>query len=177
MDVRSDLPFVRRVEASVMGTEQNVTYSPRKPSHAPESDGAGSDAGRDRLLVVDDDRTIQALFREVFAPMGIEVATADSGEEALQMLERGGFQVMFLDLNLPGITGVDLCQRIRKDYPFACIHAITGYASLFEFADCRAAGFDDYFTKPFHVTAVVKAVTEAFERIRRWEKLRTTWVV
>jgi DNA-binding response OmpR family regulator len=77
---------------------------------------------------------------------------------------------MFLDLNLPGMNGMDLCRRIKKDKPMAIVFAVTGYASLFELVDCREAGFDDYFKKPVDMKSLVKAANDAFERIDRWKK-------
>ena len=166
----------RRVEGSTLGSDRDLTYSPRKPAAQEEGQVDAEGPLEKRMLVVDDDRTIQGLFRDSLAHSDITVITAGTGEEALETLDREGFQVMFFDLNLPGINGVELCRRVRKDHPFACIQAMTGYASLFEFADCRVAGFDDYFIKPFHVATILDAVTEAFRKIERWEKLRTTWI-
>ncbi len=50
------------------------------------------------------------------------------------------------------------------------IYAITGYASLFELADCREAGFDDYFQKPVEMKTLLKADQDAFKKIDRWKK-------
>jgi len=77
---------------------------------------------------------------------------------------------MFLDLNMPGMNGVTLCERIRKDTPLAIIHAVTGYASLFELSDCREAGFDDYFYKPVKLSLLLKAAEDAFNKLDRWKK-------
>ena len=77
---------------------------------------------------------------------------------------------MFLDLNLPGMDGIELCREIRKSFPLAVIYALTGYASLYELADCREAGFDDYFTKPASLDVLSRASREAFERLARWQK-------
>ena len=80
------------------------------------------------------------------------------------------FQVMFLDLNLPGMSGEDLCKQIRKEQPFAIIYAVTGYTSTFEKADCRKAGFDDHFSKPVELKSLYKAAEDAFEKIERWKE-------
>jgi len=98
-----------------------------------------------------------------------EVSTAESAESALKLLENEKIHVMFLDLNLPGMNGIDLCIKIRKNMPMAIIHAITGYASLFELSDCRDAGFDDYFTKPVSIKTVLKVTDDAFVKLNRWK--------
>ena len=119
--------------------------------------------------MVDDEKSIRELMAEAFRGAGYEVYTAASGEEALRLLKEHHVQVMFLDLKLPGMTGVELCKRIRKGNPLACLYAMTGYISLFELADCREAGFDDYFTKPVKLQVLFKATEQAFEKMRRWK--------
>jgi len=123
-----------------------------------------------KILVVDDEEAILNMFVQAFSRGGYEVRTAESAEEALELLKGDKIQVMFLDLNMPGMNGVDLCKEIRKDFPMAIIHAVTGYYSLFELADCREAGFDDYFTKPADLKMLLNAAQDAFEKIDRWKK-------
>jgi len=123
-----------------------------------------------KILVVDDEKAIISLLKQAFSRAGFEVRPAESAEEALKVLEQEDITVMFLDLNLPGMNGMDLCRRIKKDKPMAIVFAVTGYASLFELADCREAGFDDYFKKPVDMKSLVRAANEAFERIDRWKK-------
>jgi DNA-binding response OmpR family regulator len=123
-----------------------------------------------KILVVDDEKAIISLLKQAFSRAGFEVRSAESAEEALKVLEQEDITVMFLDLNLPGMNGMDLCKRIKKDKPMAIVFAVTGYASLFELVDCREAGFDDYFKKPVDMKSIVKAANEAFERIDRWKK-------
>lgn len=123
-----------------------------------------------RILVVDDEAAIRDAFRKAFSSGGFSVRCAESAEDALEALKEENIQVMFVDLNLPKMSGVDLCRRIRKDKPIAVVHAVTGYASLFELADCRDAGFDDYFTKPVGLKALLKAAGDAFEKMRRWKQ-------
>ena len=121
-----------------------------------------------KILVVDDEAPIRDMLSQRFTRAGFEVTTAATAEEALKILETNNIHVMFLDLKLPGMNGVELCRAIRKKNPIACIHAVTGYRSLFELAECRAAGFDDYFTKPVKLERLLKAAAEAFERLDRW---------
>lgn len=123
-----------------------------------------------KILVVDDEKVITSLLKQAFSRAGFEVRAAESAEEALKVLEQDDIPVMFLDLNLPGMNGMDLCRRIKKDKPMAIVFAVTGYASLFELVDCREAGFDDYFKKPVEMKNLVKAANDAFERIDRWRK-------
>ena len=122
-----------------------------------------------KILIVDDDEAIVKLFELTFLREGYEVRSALSAEEALELLENEKIHVMFLDLNLPGMNGIELCGQIKKNMPMTVIHAVTGYASLFELTDCREAGFDDYFKKPVKIKVLVKAAKEAFEKLNRWK--------
>ncbi len=64
---------------------------------------------------------------------------------------------------------MELCARIRKTLPMAIIHAITGYASLFELSECREAGFDDYFIKPISLKSLRQVTKDAFIKLERWK--------
>ena len=124
-----------------------------------------------KILVVDDEAAIRKLFEEVFSRDGYKIWTAESAEEALEILSKENIQVMFLDLNLPGMNGIELCKQIRKDQPRAIVHAVTGYGSHFEVSACREASFDDYFTKPVNLELLLKAAKNAFEKIERWKSM------
>ena len=123
-----------------------------------------------RILVVDDEIRIRDLFSEVFSRAGYMVKTAESAEEALEIMVKTPFMVLFLDLNLPGLNGVELCRRIRKGWPMTICFAVTGYASLFELSECRDAGFEDCFTKPATLADLLAAAEHAFTKIERWKK-------
>lgn len=120
------------------------------------------------ILFVDDEAAIRNIFEQAFSQKGYVVRLSESAEEALEILKQDNINVMFLDLNLPEMNGVELCKQIRKTNPMAIIYAVTGYASLFEVVDCRDAGFDDYFTKPVNLEILLKAGQDAFEKIDRW---------
>jgi CheY-like chemotaxis protein len=125
---------------------------------------------QNKILIVDDEKAIITLMEQIFSRAGYKVKSAQSGEEALKLLEEDKIQVMFLDLNMPKMNGLELCQTIRKDNPMAMIFAVTGYASLFELSDCRDAGFDDYFKKPVKIKTLLAIAENAFEKINRWKE-------
>ncbi len=123
-----------------------------------------------KILMVDDEDMIINLYKEAFAQAGYSVRTAESAEEALEIMKQEQFWVIFLDLNLPGMTGVELCRKIRAEWPMVIAYAVTGYASLFELSDCRDAGFEDYFTKPTKLQDLIDAAEYAFKKLERWRK-------
>lgn len=125
---------------------------------------------KNTILVVDDEQQIRDMFSKAFSNAGYTVQTAESAEEALEILKNEKYEVLFLDLNLPGMNGIDLCRKIREYYPMSIPIAVTGYASLFELADCRDAGFEDYFTKPANLSDLLDAASHAFKKLERWRK-------
>lgn len=123
-----------------------------------------------KMIVVDDEKMIRNMLEAAMTREGYEVVCAESAEEALEILQTFKAQVMFLDLKLPGMNGMELCKIIRELYPMSISYAITGYASHFELSDCRKVGFEDYFTKPVDLKTLFKAATDAYEKIQRWGK-------
>ncbi len=123
-----------------------------------------------KILIVDDERAVKDSLKKAFEHSGRAVVCTGSAEEALEVLKKDNIQVMFLDLNLPSMSGIELCKKIRHDRPFAAIHALTGYTSIFDLVDCKEAGFDDYFTKPVELKVLLEAVDNAFGRLERWKR-------
>lgn len=122
-----------------------------------------------KILVVDDEVFILDMLKEVFTHEGYVVRTAENAQDALQILNRENIMVMFLDLKLPGMNGVELCQTIRKDNQVGIIHAFTGFTNFYGLLECRNAGFDDFFIKPVSIETLLKAACEAFEKLERWK--------
>lgn len=120
------------------------------------------------ILVVDDETAIRELFKDTLGRAGYAVICAGSAEEALEILKKRNRYVMFFDIKLAGMSGIELCREVRKDNHIALVFAMTGYAGLFELSDCRGAGFDDYFPKPIRVETILEAAREAFEKLDRW---------
>ena len=125
-----------------------------------------------QILIVDDESSIRTLFRDFFSDAGYTVSLATNAEEALSILDDENIMVMFFDLKLFGMDGIQLCRQIRSKNPIAIIYAITGWAGLFEIEECREAGFDDFFTIPIKLDLMLEAVEEAFKKLDRWLKKR-----
>ena len=125
------------------------------------------------ILVVDDEASVRDLFSGVFADEDYEVIAAEDGNQALDILQRDNIDVIFLDLKLFGMNGIDLCRQIRETKPVSMIFAITGWAPLFEIAECREAGFDDYFEKPLDMDILLDVVVDSFKKLDRWKRRYT----
>lgn len=124
--------------------------------------------GKRQILVVDDETAIRDIFENALGQAGYPVVLAGSAEEALEVLKKTNIHIMFIDLKLPGMSGIELCEEIRKTNHVPIIYAMTGNVGLFELSDCRRNGFDDHFPKPFSVKLIVKLAEDASERLERW---------
>ncbi len=121
-----------------------------------------------RILVVDDEPNVLRSMERVLGAAGYDVITASDPTEALELLTAESTPVIFLDLNMPRLNGLELCRRIRSMDPISIIYSFTGCAQLFELHECRAAGFDDYLTKPVSSELLLEAARAGFEKIERW---------
>jgi len=122
-----------------------------------------------KLLVVDDDEGVRALLSAAFGSAGYTVVAVATAEEALELIAREDIQVTFVDLQLPGMSGLEFCRKAREDRAVDILIALTGHASVFDLVECRAAGFDDYFTKPFDPHALVRIAQDSFAKLDRWK--------
>jgi DNA-binding response OmpR family regulator len=127
-------------------------------------------AYKGKILVVDDESSVRDLFQSFFTEAGHDVLLAEGGKDALVILNLHDIDVIFIDLKLFGMNGIELCRQIRKTKPVSMIYAMTGWSALFEIEECREAGFDDYFVKPLDMEKLLLLVEQAFERLERWKK-------
>ena len=119
-----------------------------------------------KVLIVDDDLIILKIISDFLTNEGYSVYTAKSGSEALEIINEYEFPVMFIDLQMPHITGYDLCKKIREHDKTSWICAITGLGSVFRTDECLEAGFDAYYIKPFNINLILKDVLKnVFDKI------------
>jgi DNA-binding response OmpR family regulator len=120
------------------------------------------------ILLVDDDPIIRFAYSRLFTTAGYQVKTAESAEQALEMMRATPAPVLFLDLSLPAMSGVELCRVVRQEWPWSISIAVTGFTSIFEVAACREAGFEDYYTKPVDPKELIAAAKAAHDKLERW---------
>lgn len=114
------------------------------------------------LLIVDDERSIRVSLRTVLANFGFEVVEAARGEEALSLVRTAQFDAVLLDINMPGMGGIEVCRLMRKVAPRLPILMLTVQGSEDRKVEALDAGADDYITKPFQLrelTARLRAAT------------------
>lgn len=126
-----------------------------------------------KILIVDDEAPIRDMLQRALNRVGYEVSTATCAEEALEILAKDQFPVIFIDLWLGTMDGFKLCELIRTDNHDAIIYALSGYAGLFDPSDFKEAGFDGYDSKPINIQNLFKIVKDSFERIGQLAKSST----
>jgi putative nucleotidyltransferase with HDIG domain len=116
------------------------------------------------LLVVDDEESIRNAVRKFLVLQGYEVATAATGEEALELLHRQKITGMLLDVNLPGVSGIDLVPQIMELEPNIALLMLTAVNDATSAALCMQRGALDYLIKPIDLTHLGRAVHHALQR-------------
>jgi two-component system sensor histidine kinase/response regulator len=125
-----------------------------------------------RILLVDDDPSLIASLNRLLRRAKFEVFTADNGERALELLPTVRPDVILLDIMMPGLSGYEVCQRIRADrrYRFLKILLLSGKSSTRERLDGYAVGADDYLAKPFENEELL-AKLRVYSRLKRSEEI------
>jgi DNA-binding response OmpR family regulator len=116
-----------------------------------------------RILVVDDDVEILRLIKRVLEIEGFHVITAESGEAAIQEMEREQFDLLVLDLMLPGIDGITVCRHIRNFSTLPVI-ILTAKTNVEDKVKALEACADDYVTKPFSTQELLARVRAVLRR-------------
>jgi len=101
------------------------------------------------ILVVDDEKNIRLTLSQSLKQLDIPVQTAVNGEEALQMLREGLFGLVFLDMKMPGMDGMDVLRRIKDDWPKVRVIIITAHGTIESAVEAMKLGAVDFIQKPF----------------------------
>ncbi len=126
---------------------------------------------RANILIIEDEVGSRDSLRMILRPFN-NVFTAENGQKAVEMFADRDFDVVTLDLKLPGIHGVDLLKEIKKQQPNVEVVIITGYGSLKSAIDGIRYGAAGYLLKPFNVAELLDVVKKALEKKKRLDALR-----
>ena len=119
------------------------------------------------ILVVDDEESMRIGCAQALAEEGHRVRTAENGQRALALIDRESFDVILLDLKMPGIPGMDVLRRIKESDPTSIVIVITGHATVDVAVEAMREGAYDFITKPFTPEALAAAVDRATSSRRR----------
>lgn len=101
------------------------------------------------ILVVDDEKNICLTMSRALEPLDIPVQTATNGEEAIRKLREKDFGLVFLDLKMPGMDGMEVLRRIKEDYPGMRVIIITAHGTIESAVEAMKLGAADFIQKPF----------------------------
>ncbi|NQU42083.1 response regulator, partial [bacterium] len=116
------------------------------------------------ILVADDEEGIRFVLEELLRRQGYEVLLAETGEKALEHLRARTFELAILDINLPGVNGIDILRQARQWHPDLICLMITGHDCPDYALEALREGAYDFFTKPFDVHEMRVTVQRAIEK-------------
>ncbi len=114
--------------------------------------------GKAAILVVDDEEMIRLLFKVTLEELGHRVMLAESGSEGLELVKQRDFDLVFLDLKMPGMDGAELFRQIKTIKPELPVTIITGYPDSDAMSRALARGPFGVMSKPFGVSDIIAAV-------------------
>lgn len=117
--------------------------------------------GKYRVLLVDDEEELVTTLVERLEFRGIEAEAATSGHEALELLGRKSFQVAVIDLKMPGLSGLEVLEVIRRKYPEMKVLLTTGHGSTGEPDEAMPQDAFDILLKPFNIDALIERLHAA----------------
>ncbi|RMG97801.1 MAG: response regulator [Chloroflexi bacterium] len=131
-----------------------------------------------RVLVIDDDRIIRKIIESNLTSLGYEVIIATNGQEGLQLLKAHQPDVVITDKVMPGLDGIEVTKRIRRDpaYAHLPILMLTGESDLEDKLGAFEAGADDYLGKPFEVAELAARLTALLRRAEAIKAAQTKQV-
>jgi signal transduction histidine kinase/ActR/RegA family two-component response regulator len=141
-------------------------FTVRLPA-APGRDGeapAGAAGRRARILVVEDELAVREILADLLTAQGHQVVACEDGPTALGQLAETAFDLVLMDLSMPGLSGWEVARRVRVSHPRVPIALVTGWGDQIELAAARARGIDYVMAKPFDVDELARMVAIALAR-------------
>jgi DNA-binding response OmpR family regulator len=118
-----------------------------------------------RIVVADDDSDITSLLQKVLQAEGYDVTAANDGDAALAAYERAKPDLLILDWSMPGKTGPEVCEIVRKKDDRVLILLLTGQKTEQKKVAGLSVGADDYLTKPFGQKELLARIRSMFRRL------------
>ncbi|MBD3285389.1 response regulator [candidate division WOR-3 bacterium] len=119
-----------------------------------------------RVLLVDDEELFLKMTSQALREFGCEVKTATSGEQALKQLNRGYFEVVVLDIRMPGMDGISVLRHLQNQRPTQQVVMLTGQASVPTAIEAMKLGAFDFMLKPCSVDDLMRIIRHAAEKVR-----------
>ncbi len=120
------------------------------------------------ILIIDDEELLRGLFTMALRQEGYTVFQAGSAQEAIDLLQNSTCQVIFSDINLPDMDGIELCRQLCQDIPMVQIHAITGDINRLEERLSADSPFASHLGKPIEIAHLLATAATSFEQLQGW---------
>ena len=127
------------------------------------------------IMVVDDEEIVRESFFHWFKKYGHVVETASSAFEALEKLEKYPYQLLFVDIKMPGMDGIELLEKVKQAYPDTIVVIITAYGSIESAVKAMRIGASDYLLKPFRpdqLSLVMERVSQQKKLVSEYNYLK-----
>ena len=118
-----------------------------------------------KVLIIDDERAIRNSLGEILTDEGYEVDTAEDGAVALQKVEKEKFDVIFCDIKMPGMDGVEVLGKFMEMGLDAAVVMISGHADIDTAVDCIKRGAFDFVQKPLDLNRILITIKNATEKV------------
>jgi DNA-binding NtrC family response regulator len=115
----------------------------------------------EKILLVDDENDFLEVMSERMGARGMEVTTADSAQEALLQVEKGGFDAIVLDLKMPGMDGLETLKKIKEKRPELQVILLSGHATLEKGIEAMKLGAMDFIEKPADINELTDKIRKA----------------
>jgi CheY-like chemotaxis protein len=113
------------------------------------------------VLVVDDDPVVSRSFKRVLSSKGYAVIAAQNGEEALKKLSAEKYDLVFTDIKMPGMSGIEVAERVKASQPWLPVVIVTGYGTLTDQLRAEAAGVSSFLNKPLSPEMIESSASKA----------------
>lgn len=113
-----------------------------------------------KVLIVDDEEDVRLFVADFLSERDFSVDTAASGEEALEKFQKTAFDIVLLDIMMPGIDGIECLERIKKQYPKTAVIMITALKDDNRMAKAKKLGAANYIIKPFSLNYLETELTQ-----------------
>jgi len=117
-----------------------------------------------KVMIADDEKNIRELLRDALSPLVSHVVAIENGTKALELLEKEEFDVLLLDMNMPGLDGIEVLKRIKSQEIPTEVVILTAHATVMTAVEAMKLGAYDYLMKPFKIVELAPVIEKAYEK-------------
>lgn len=118
-----------------------------------------------KILIIDDERAIRNALKEILADEGYEVDVAEDGERGCEMAEKEKYNVIFCDIKMPGMDGIEVLDKLHQDGVDAATIMISGHGDIDTAVECIKKGAFDFIQKPLDLNRILITIKNATEKV------------